>query len=326
MPLATQLGAKKEATFGTPVVVDRFFEYVSESIAPDARRIQGRGLRSSGLFQRADRFHPYVTGYDGSLSLEVLSKGFGFWLEHMLGTVGTAGPTDTTAYTHTATPATLVGKGFTAQVNRPFYPAGTTQAFTWSGGKVTEWSLGSDTEGVLMAELTCSFSTGTTGTGLATASYPTAAELLTWAGGAVTIGGTPVPCKSFSLKVANSLDTSILRMGQTGRSQPHESDFRKAEWEATVDFESLAQYNRVVSTTPAGSLAQIVAGWTAPTLIAGAAATYPSLTATMPKARFDKIENSVSGPGPIEAKLSGVLLVESADALSVAYVTGDTTP
>lgn len=323
MPLNTQLGIKAETTYGTPVTVDRFYEFLSEGIVPDARRIQGAGLRASGFVQRSDRFHPYVVGHDGPISLEVLTKGYGLLFGHILGDVATAGPTDS-AYTHTATVAALLGKGLTAQVNRTLYPAGTNQAFTFAGGKITEATLKSDVEGVLMLDLALAFATATTATALATASYPTGAELLTWAGGSLTLGGSAVPTKSVSIKVANNLDTNILRMGQTGRSQPHESAFRAVTWEAVCDFENLTQYNRVVASTPAGTLASLVAAWVGPTLIG--AATYPSLTATIPAARFDKADVTVAGQGTIEAKLSGTGLWNgSASPITLAYVSTDAT-
>jgi hypothetical protein len=149
MPISSQLGVKKEVTYGTAVTVDRFAEFLSESMQLETGRAESKALRTGQRVQRSDRFIPYITGVSGSVELEPLSKGFGFWLEHMLGQVATTGPVDG-AYTHTASIATLCGKSFTMQANRPFGACGdTNQAFTWEGLKISKWELALDAEGLL---------------------------------------------------------------------------------------------------------------------------------------------------------------------------------
>jgi hypothetical protein len=186
-----QLGVVDEVTYNTPVTVSRFFEFDSESIADDPRRVEGDPLRVGGEgVIRSDRSTPYYGGASGPVSMAVLTKGFGFWLKHMLGTEATTGPTETTVYTHTGTLGNLQGDSFTLQVNRPFNPTGTNQAITYSGGKIPEWTLSNNAEENLMLELTCDFASQVTGTALATASYPTSMENFTFAGGTVSIGGS----------------------------------------------------------------------------------------------------------------------------------------
>src|SRR5262245_44317276 len=115
-----QLGVKAESTYGTAVTVDRFFEYESESIEESYGRTEGDPLRVGSSAIRSDRSTPYFKGAAGQISLDVMTKGFGFWLPHLMGgSVVTSGPTDS-KYTHTITEGTLVGKSFTCQVNRPF--------------------------------------------------------------------------------------------------------------------------------------------------------------------------------------------------------------
>lgn len=49
------LGAKDEATFGTAIAVDKFYEFNSESIAPSYERIESEALRVGTKFARTDR-------------------------------------------------------------------------------------------------------------------------------------------------------------------------------------------------------------------------------------------------------------------------------
>lgn len=154
--LNTQLGVVDESTYGTPVVVSRFFEYNSEDISPDQGRTESAGLRVGNRTRRADRYEPFRRGAAGSLMFDVPTKGFGFWLKHMLGTVASGTIVDSN-YTHTGTEGSLLGKFFTTQLNRPFNPSGTAQAFTYHGGKVADWELSCDLDGVLVASLGCDF-------------------------------------------------------------------------------------------------------------------------------------------------------------------------
>ncbi len=325
MPLETQLGVKAESTWGTAVVVDRFYEFNSETITLETGRVESNALRASQRVQRNDRFTPYILGAAGSIELDVLSKGFGFWLEQCLGTIATGSLTDST-YTHTGTVGTLLAQGFTLQVNRPFHPAGTNQAFTYEGGKVAKWSFKSDVEGNLVFSADLVFETGITATALATASYPTGMENLTWAGGAVTIAATAVPVTSFSVEVDNGLDTGRHKIrSNTLRQEPVEAKNREITFSLTADFSSLDQYNRVASTTAAGALAQIIGTWTAPTL--AGATTYPSLTVTIDSARFDEISDyTATSTEPLMQTLSGRGLYDGSDSpITVAYVSVDAT-
>ena len=87
-----QLGVVDEVTYGTPVVVSRFFEYESENIAETYGRTEGDPLRVGSGFVRNDRFTPYVGGAAGTIQMTVMTKGFGILLSHMLGGIGLCDP------------------------------------------------------------------------------------------------------------------------------------------------------------------------------------------------------------------------------------------
>lgn len=319
-----QIGVAKESTWGTPVTVTKFLEFNSEGVEEDWARTEGTGLRAGTFVQREDRFTPWWKGAEGPIEFDVMTKGAAFWLEHMLGAVATAGPTDST-YTHTGTVGDLAGKGFTYQVYRPYYRTGG-QAFTYAGGKVNKWELSNSVEGNLVAKLDCMFATVSTATAKATASYPSGMEPLSWAGGVVTIGGTAVDIAEISVSGDNKLEPDWYIRGNTAAKEPFSKGLREVAWSIKCDWESLTQYNRVASLTAAGALATIVGTWTGPTLLG--ATTYPNLVVTIHSARFDQIKNTVDGPDPLAQELSGVGLGPAAGTtpVTVAIKTADTTP
>lgn len=331
MPLTTQLGVKAETTWGTAVTVDRFFEFESETIKPDAKRVESAVLRSGTKGMREDRFVPYVSSYAGSVTMPVLTKGFGFFLQHMIGGSVTTGSLTDSTYTHTATlnsSATLCGKGFTAQFNRPLGDCQQTdQAFTYEGGKVSSWKVSCDQGGAVMAELSLVFEAGTTATALATASYPTGMELFPFGASSLTIAGSAVDVKSWSVECDNGLkvDREMIRSSYSIK-EPVESSMREVTFSATLDYDALATvYNRVISSTSSGAMAAVVITSLGPTL--AGTTTYPGLVITMDKVRFDDGVPNVSGPDMAEIQLTGKALIPASGTwLSVAYRSTETTP
>lgn len=317
-----QLGVKDEVTYGTAVTVDKFFEFNSESITESWMRTEGDPLRKGAFFQREDRHTPYFGGAAGSIELDVMTKGFGFWLKHMLGGVATGSLTDST-YTHTANTADLYGDSFTAQVGRPLHPSGTVQPFTFEGGKVTEWELANSVDGNLVCTLGCDFEQVATATALATASYPTGMENLTWAGGVVTIGGTQVPLTEVAFAGNNGLNVERRYIdGSTDKKEPT-GGRREVTFSCGADFAALTQRAYVAAATAAGNLAEVVAVWTGPTL--AGTTTYPSLTVTA-QVRLDEWAANADAPEGISQSLSGVVRGDGTDDIEIAYVSTDATP
>ncbi|MGH9460370.1 MAG: phage tail tube protein [Vicinamibacteria bacterium] len=320
-----QLGTVDEVTYGTLITPTRFHEYNSESIEETEGRTEGDPLRAGTFVQRNDRFTPYFSGAGGPIQVDVLSKGFGFWLKHMLGSVATTGPAETTVFTHTGTVGSLMGDSFTAQVNRPFSPSGTNQPFAYLGGKVAQWSLSNAVDGNLICDLTCDFQNVDTATGLAVAAYPTAMEPLTWVGGVINIGGLAYDITEISVSGDNSINGDRRQIRGNSLKKEPTNGRRAIEFSINADFDSMAQRNRAHATTRAAALASITATWTAPTLIGSTL--FPALTLTIPAARFDKWKAATEGPDALMQELSGVVRYDGTNSpVSVAYQTLDTTP
>lgn len=320
-----QLGVVDESTYGTAVTVSRFFEYESESIGETYGRTEGDPLRVGSGFVRSDRFTPYIGGAAGTIQMTAMTKGFGFWLKHMMGQVATTGPAETTVYTHTGTESSLQGDSFTCQVNRPFHPTGTNQAFTYSGGKIAKWTLSNSVEDNLMLELDCDFQTWDTAVALATASYPTNMEPFSWVGGVVSIGGTPYDVTEFSLEVDNGMAVDRRQIRGNALKKEPTTSRRSATFSISADFDSLVQRNRAASVTRAGALASLTATWKGPTLLGSTI--YPEFTVTIPAARFDEWSGATEGTDAITQELSGVVRYDGTSSpITVTYKSADTTP
>lgn len=322
----SQLGVVDESTYGTPVTVTRFFEFNSLGFDPQHGRVESKGLRVGTRTQRADRFEPYAMGAKCPVEMDVPTKGFGWWLKHMLGGVATGTVSDAN-YTHTGTEASLLGDFFTMQGNFPLNPAGTSQAITLHGCKVESWELACDADGVLVATLDVDAEEYDTSTALASASYPSDYRIFSFAGASLTIGGSAVDVYDFSVSGNNTLDTDrrFLR-GNPLKKEPVENGFRTYEWACSVDFESLTQFDRFRSATRAGALAAIVATFNGP--IAHGGTTLPQLLVTIPAARFDSTGGpAISGPEALKLDLSGIATYDGTNSpVSIAYRSTDVTP
>lgn len=327
MSINASLGVKKESTYGTAVTVTRFYPLISESIKEDVAKLEAEGRRAGTVVLAKDQSIPIFQGASGTIEIPPMSKDFGFWLEHLLGSVATSGPTDS-AYTHTGTVGTTKGKSFSAQINRPFHDSETDQPFSYEGGKITGWEFTAEAEAEPKLSIDVDFEDLATGTALATPSYTAGMELFSWAhaSSGLTIAGTAVPITKFSLKCTMGVKTDRRYIrGSALKKEPVASAFRDFEWSADCDFDSLTQYNRFKASTNAGQFAAIVCGLYAPTLIG--ASTYPSLTWSLPAARFDQADIDNAGTEPSMLSLGGVVRYDGTNSpVTATYVCSQATP
>lgn len=321
--LDQQIGFVDESTYGTAVVVTRFYELNSESIKENEGRTEGTPLRVGQFHKRTDRWTPYFAGASGSIQLDVLTKGFGFLLKHMLGTVSTGAAQEVVVFPHTATESDLITKSFTCQVTRPFHPSGTVQAFTYSGGKITEWTLSNSVDGHLVADLNVDFQTVSTAIATATASYTTGMENLTWAGGQVSIAGSNYDLTEISIGCNNGLNTDRRQIRANTLKKEPTGGQREGTFSIQADFDSLTQRNRAHAAIRSDAHAQVIATWNGPTLLG--TTLYPQLQITIPTVRFDEWEGANSGPEGITQTLSGVWRSDTSSAATVVYKSADVT-
>lgn len=332
-----QVGIKDEVTYGTAVTVDRFYEYLTEAVVLKPGRVLSPGLRSGTRTMRNDRTIPHRgSGAGGPVSFDVMNKGFGVLLKHMLGSIATGATTDSKTV-HTATEGTLLGKAFTFQSNRPFHPADTDQAFTVAGCKIPQWELVQDVAdgpaGTLKLNLTLDGQDIVTGTGLASASYPAGLVPFGWPHLAVTIGGAAIPLRRLKVGCNNGLvgaggtDRAYAR-GSDLKQEPVEGGQRAYDFEVVSDFSDLTQYNRFAAavTSPTSLYAAIVATWTQTGILIGSSSV-ATIVLTIPAARFDGDPPGVPNANPLQTTWKGQCLYDGTNSpVSIAYGTADATP
>lgn len=154
--LDSTFGIQTEATVGVPVAVTRFYEYDSESVHGDLHFAEGTGMRGGALYPRAVRSN--ITGREaaGDVTFDVPTNGFGKILQHMLGSFS-ASPSSIGGglFEQVHDPGTLDGNSFTTQIVRPDTAGGlATEAFTYTGCKVTAWELSAKALDRLIAKVT----------------------------------------------------------------------------------------------------------------------------------------------------------------------------
>lgn len=326
----TQLGGKAETTYGTPVVVDRFWPFISSSLEPEyAVTSAADELRAGSIVERVDQNDPYIVGATGSIEMYVPTKGIGLLLSHALGGAAIGTITDSNyTQTFTLSPAGKTGKSLTLQDAHPFNPAGTAQPFTWHGCKLlsVEFSIESGENGFLKVSFEVDCEDVDTSTSLETASYTSiasGASKFPWRLATFTIDGSQVEVQSFRCKVTTpmNVDRRYLR-GSALKKEPVASGKPTIEWDATLEFTSLAQYNRVASSTIAGRLAPLVLTCDGAAALAGA--TLPRFQLTIPAARFDEGLPPIDGDEPLMQDISGVGLYNNTDQpITVTYRTTD---
>lgn len=187
MPVTGQLGFKSESAWGTAVVVDTFHQgYLSDNPVRDQPALVSQGIRAGRSTLAC--VSAGARTVSGSFSLELLPQPLATLLTHMFGTVSTAGTA--APYTHTATPSTNDPAGFTAQVGIQD-SGGTVHPFTYSGCRLTGWTLGATSGEIANLSLDVLAKDYGTATALASASYGTFCPF-TFIHGSVTVGGTAV--------------------------------------------------------------------------------------------------------------------------------------
>lgn len=331
MSIDTQWMVKEEVTYGTPLTPTKASPLISEVLKTNVLKLESAARRSGQQFQRADASLPTYINSKGDVVLPCNNRLLGIYLKHMLGAIATSGPADTAAYTHTATVATLAGLGLTAQTNRSFYGTGVAQAFTWAGVKITGWAIEVNVQGEMILTLTVNADSETTATALASASYPSDLELLSWAApnSGLTIAGVAIPATAWKLSGSNSLLEDSSRFGNS-QVEPIANNYRDIDFAFTGDFKDLSFYNLFTASTNPGQYPGspgIVFKIEAPSLITGAAATKPSLTLTLPEPRVDDCTIPNADMSPNMQQVSGkIRAAASGSPITAAYVTGDATP
>jgi hypothetical protein len=331
-----RFGIGKETVYGTAVAITDSFEIMSEDFAGKYERTNAEAL-SGSYVMRADRFSVNRKGAEGSVTLEPLTRGFGAWLNFMMGQVATTGPVETAAYTHTGTINSLSGKNLTVQVLRPD-ETDVLRPWTYEGGKVTNYEFSNSVDQTLRCTIGLDFEqesnpdapsgvyAGTTLAGLATS--PANSNVFVWDQGTISVGGTAYDISEVTIGVDNALNTDryFIRQGASKR-EPIQDGKREVTWSFTTTYADNNFWEKVSSATVAGSYVTLSAKWVGLTAISGTTTPlYPCITIDIPVARFDEGGPKVDGDGMLEQQFSGVGLYDGTNSpITITYKSQDTT-
>src|SRR5258708_19613928 len=91
--ISGQVGAVAEVTYGTPVTVTRFYEFLSENFQFVPVWLDGQGLKSGQAYKRASRTIQSEFDVNGELTMEhtigsaptAVADSMGFWCKYPLG-------------------------------------------------------------------------------------------------------------------------------------------------------------------------------------------------------------------------------------------------
>jgi hypothetical protein len=313
--LGTQLGLIAESTVGTPLTVTRFYEI--DKLDPTHQKITAvsQGLRGTARGHRER--NRTVTGKSVQLatSATVMSKGFGIFMSHALGSSSIAQIAASPTWRQIHLVGDLTGKGLTIQGGFQESYSTTVRAYTYNGCKITDLELACQIDGLLKMNATIDGWNWTNATGLASASYLGTLEEFHWAQLTCTIGGTATTSagrttvsggtaikglRGISLKIGNKLRTDRRTAGNSGiKVEQAENDFRMVTGDMDAEFADRTQLADQFDSDGSTCLQFI---WTG--LTNDGSGNFPVIRCTYPKVKFDTGDPAVNGSDIVDNKIS----------------------
>lgn len=326
-PTVTVTTATPGTGYGDYVAPSRFVEHVDVDPKVQLQRVESRARRAGQMGAvRSDRQQTAVVGAGVGLSIEGVTKGLGFWLKHMVGAapVITTPVGGTLTRDQTFTPGDYWNRSLTVQVGMPTAAdIPEVVPFTYVGGKIPNWEIGCDVDGVLEIKVDIDAKDEDLSKPLAAAAFPSGMELLSWFRGSVRIDGKNYDVTNFRLTKPNTMN--LERRFQ--RADPRKREpIINAATEATAsmgaEFRDKWAYQKFL----AGAPVSLVATFTAPTVIEGSL--YPMLQITCPTVVFDDATPKLNGTDILMQDLP-VKVLQPADGsplYSIVFRSTDTAP
>jgi hypothetical protein len=335
--LDTQAAIAAETTVGTAVTVTKFLEYDKEGLKFDAGYLEPSGLRVGRKFKRAGRVVQSRKSVSGDIELAVPSRGAGLLWKHAVGSTATAVQIGTTtAYRQVHTPIGMQGLSLTVQVGRPEAGTGTVRPFTFRGVKVSDWEFSLSDNEVAKLKVSVDGWDETTGTALASASYPSA-NLFSFAsatlklggtasttGGLMSVtGGTPVAAivREFSLKFSTPMATERYGIGNSGiKAEQLENDIPTISGKFGAEFALTELYTPFKANTTL-AMELVLTG-----AAIGVSGQVDTLSIICPAIKIKNAPPAVDGPGIVAMDLEWEGYDDETNApLQVMVISADTT-
>jgi hypothetical protein len=333
--LGSSLLIGAESTTGTAVTLTRSLEYNSESLHLEKGITQGEGLRGSGLFARNARRAYTTRTANGSIELDVATKGMGLLFQQICGGTSTSAVVTGSAYQQVHQPGSMVNRSLTIQKLVPRMSDGTLVPLTYRGCKFTGWEFNCEVGGIVTLTVDVDGWDETTGTAAGTPSYP-ATEVFHFAQGVLVLGGTPsttsgvvsisggttvASVKGATVRGDTPLKTDRFFFGSAGiKAEQTENGWRTIGGSFDAEFVTAAA---LYDTMAADTAVAMKLTFTGTTAITGS--TYPTLELLIPAIRLDAGSPQIDGPDVINLSTDFVGLDNAVDAaMQIRYVTSDT--
>jgi hypothetical protein len=307
--MAAQIGFATETVYGTGVTPTVFLPLVSEGLTNQVERLESAGIIAGRRVLTSNQWSAGNVTVSGDVELELYNRGLGKLFVTMFGAVVTtgAGP-----YTHVFTPGDLTGDSLTMQVGRPG-TGGTVHPFTYSGCKIASWELACSAGEIATLKTSVVAQQETTGTALASATYPATIKPLHFDHASVSLGGSAVLVKSFTLSGDNAMADDRRFLGTDLIAEPLEAGLRTYEGSLDIEFTDLTQYARYTAGTEVALSVVFTSGADVVTIAANV--------------RLDGETPTVSGTDILEQSVGFKAVASGADstAVTVTIVNADAT-
>ena len=334
--LDSSIGIKKEATFGTAVVVDKFYEFTEEDFAWVPTFAAGTGMRYGKRMASADRRVLVKEESNGSLTVEAVTKGLGALFEAALG-AATSTLVSGTAFQQVFTPTvTDYLPSYTVQKGISPLGVGPTSPQTYAGCVCSGFEVSGANGAIPTFKFSFLGKSVETTTAYAAASYPAANQLLSFVNGSITIGGTVTPptatalasggtaagnIRDFALTWDNGLDANGFNYGGKGQRGR-----KPAVGERVATGTITAEYDTNVLRDAYLAQADLSLVLTFASTVAISAGNFPTIQITIPNIRLDGELPKAAG-GDVVTQSIGFTVLDNriaAHPLYVAIVTPET--
>lgn len=307
--LDAQVAVASETTWGTPVTVTRFVEFISESLKQEPTWLEPTALRAGTKYKRAARARRSKFTVNGDLTLEHATKGMGLLWRHALGSPVTAPAVIVAgALKQNHVPGPFRGLGLTVQVGRPEPGTGTVRPHTYEGVKCTSWEFSVKDGEIPQLKLMLDGQQELTATALVTASYLAGATVFDFSQAVLKLGGTPTTTAGETTVAGGVAVTTVIRemtisgespkdyerfgLGNAGqKNEPLENDTPTITGNLAAEFSKTELYDPFV----AGATTCIQLVLTGAQI--GATAENFKLEITMPACKLKAANPTVDGPG-----------------------------
>lgn len=137
-PTSSQIGYKKETTWGVHATVDHFVPLITAELAYDTARLESDAVVAGLDIIGSEQWNGGNITAGGNVGHELYAGGLDFLLELMFGDVDITG---SGPYTKVFSPTTGELPSATVQVGRP-RPGGSVIPENWVGAKIGDWQMG----------------------------------------------------------------------------------------------------------------------------------------------------------------------------------------